>query len=110
MFAARSQCLKIASPNPGRYSTPPRDPRLNPYGTPRIPVDVDSRERELLTGMGNCYEACGEGFERTVQMVADTRHRTPQDVKQTLAGMAQQYGRDADYRELRGRLPPSFPF
>lgn len=71
---------------------------------------MDPRERELLTGMGNCYEACGEDFEGTVGMVADSRHRTPEDVKQTLAGMAKRYGADPDYQKLRGRLPPSFPF
>jgi hypothetical protein len=71
---------------------------------------VDSRERELLTGMGNCFEACGANFEETVEMVASSRRRTPEDVKQTLAGMAQRYGSDADYKALRHRLPPSFPF
>jgi hypothetical protein len=71
---------------------------------------VDARERELLTGMGNCYEACGEDFEATVGMVADSRHRTREDVKQTLAAMAKQYGADPDYQKLRGRLPPIFPF
>jgi hypothetical protein len=71
---------------------------------------VDSRERELLTGMGNCYEACGADFEGTVGMVADSRRRTPEDVKQTLAAMAQRYGSEPEYQKLRGRLPPSFPF
>lgn len=60
--------------------------------------------------MGNCYEACGENFDRTVEMVADSRHRTPEDVKGSLADMARKYGRDADYQELRRRVPPSFPF
>jgi hypothetical protein len=71
---------------------------------------VDPRERELLTGMGNCYEACGEDFEHTVGMVSDSRHRTREDVKETLRRMAQQYGRDAEYQALRRRLPESFPF
>jgi len=71
---------------------------------------VDPQERELLTGMGNCYEACGADFEDTIGMVADSRRRTPEDVKQTLARMAQRYGADPEYQRLRGRLPPSFPF
>jgi len=71
---------------------------------------VDPRERELLTGMGNCFEACGADFEGTVGMVADSRRRTRDDVKQTLASMASRYGSDPDYQKLRGRLPPSFPF
>lgn len=71
---------------------------------------MDPRERELLTGMGNCYEACGEDFEHTVGMVSDSRHRTPDDVRETLRGMAQRYGNDADYQALRRRLPPAFPF
>jgi hypothetical protein len=71
---------------------------------------VDPREKELLTGMGNCYAACGEGFERTVEMVADSRNRTPEDVKQTLARIREKYGNDPEYRQLRARLPASFPF
>jgi hypothetical protein len=71
---------------------------------------VDARERELLTGMGNCYEACGEGFEATVGMVADSRHRTREDVKDSLANMAGRYRDDPDYRTLRARVPASFPF
>ncbi len=59
--------------------------------------------------MGNCYEACGEGFERTVEMVAGNRGRTPEDVKRALVGIRERYGNDADYRELRARLPASFP-
>lgn len=70
---------------------------------------MDPREKELLTGMGNCYAACGENFERTVEMVADNRHRTTDDVKQTLVQIREMYGNDADYRKLRARLPASFP-
>lgn len=70
---------------------------------------VDPRERELLTGMGNCYEACGEDFEGTVEMVANSRHRTVDDVKATLQAMRLRYGADPQYRVLRGRLPAEFP-
>ena len=71
---------------------------------------MDARERELLTGMGNCYAACGEDFDHTVEMVADSRRRTPEDVKRTLLTIAQQYGHDPEYQSLRRRLPPVFPF
>lgn len=71
---------------------------------------MDARERELLTGMGNCYAACGASFEETVGMVADNRHRTREDVQETLAGMAKRYGTDPEYQRLRARLPGSFPF
>jgi len=60
--------------------------------------------------MGNCYEACGEDFEATIGMVSDSRNRTPDDVKQTLASMARRYAADPDFQKLRRRLPPSFPF
>jgi len=70
---------------------------------------VDGRERELLTGMGNCYEACGADFEGTVGMVADSRHRMVDEVKATLARMRATYGGDTDYQALRHRLPDSFP-
>ncbi len=72
-------------------------------------LSVDSRERELLTGMGNCYEACHDDFDGTVGMVAQTRKRTPEDVKTTLARMRERFHEDRDYRELRDRLPPDFP-
>lgn len=42
-------------------------------------------------------------------MVADSRHRTPEDVKQTLSEMKERFGRDPDYQALRSRLPDSFP-
>jgi hypothetical protein len=70
---------------------------------------VDARERELLTGMGNCFEACGADFEDTVGMVAGSRGREPEEVKATLARMKDTYGRDPDYQTLRRRLPDSFP-
>ena len=70
---------------------------------------VNARERELLTGMGNCFEACGVDFEGTVEMVAQSRSRTPEDVKETLARMKQSFGQDGDYQMLRKRLPPHFP-
>jgi hypothetical protein len=82
---------------------------MNPYVSVRVSRPVNPRERELLTGMGNCFEACGEDFDETVGMVASTRHRTREDVKQTLAAMREQYGRDPDYQALRSRLPGSFP-
>jgi hypothetical protein len=62
-----------------------------------------------LTGMGNCFAACGEDFEGTVDMVADARRLTPEEVKRTLARMKAEYGRDPEYLALRGRLPESFP-
>jgi hypothetical protein len=70
---------------------------------------VDARERELLTGMGNCFAACGADFEGTVGMVADSRHREVAEVKATLARMRDAYHGDADYQALRRRLPESFP-
>ncbi|MGA8663491.1 MAG: hypothetical protein WB809_00250 [Thermoplasmata archaeon] len=70
---------------------------------------MDARDRELLTGMGNCYAACGADFEGTVGMVADSRNRTAEDVKSTLARMREESRSDPDYQALRRRLPESFP-
>jgi hypothetical protein len=70
---------------------------------------VNPRERELMTGMGNCFAACGEDFEGTVGMVAHARHLTPDEVKRLLAHMKAEYGRDPEYIALRERLPASFP-
>jgi hypothetical protein len=71
---------------------------------------VNPRERELMTGMGNCYAACGANFEETIGMVAESRKLTPEQVKETLAEIRVKYGNDADYQTLRNRLPVSFPF
>lgn len=71
---------------------------------------MNARERELLTGMGNCYEACQADFEGTIGMVADSRRRTPEDVKETLHRMRKEFGADPEYQKLRARLPTEFPF
>jgi hypothetical protein len=71
---------------------------------------VNPRERELMTGMGNCYAACGANFEDTIGMVAETRRLTPEQVKEMLADIRAKYGNDADYQALRNRVPASFPF
>lgn len=67
------------------------------------------RERELLTGMGNCYAACGEDFDGTVAMVAHARDLAPEEVRALLAGMRTRHAGDPEYRRLRGRLPDAFP-
>jgi hypothetical protein len=71
---------------------------------------VNPRERELLTGMGNCYEACHADFEETIEMVAGNRKRTPEDVKESLHQMSQRFSADSEYQRLRARLPADFPF
>lgn len=70
---------------------------------------MDASERELLTGMGNCFEACGADFEATVEMVAHARKLRPEEVKERLARLRQAHGEETEYLRLRGRLPPSFP-
>jgi hypothetical protein len=72
-------------------------------------LGVNSRERELLTGMGNCFDACHADFEETIGMVADTRHRTRDDVKEELRRLRMQYGDDPEYHRLRSRFPTDFP-
>ncbi|HLY77159.1 MAG TPA: hypothetical protein VKT21_04680 [Thermoplasmata archaeon] len=70
---------------------------------------MDAKERELLTGMGNCYEACHADFEETIEMVAGNRHRTTGDVKETLRHLRDQFAADPEYRRLRARFPANFP-
>ena len=66
-------------------------------------------ERELLQGMCNCYAVCGEDFENTVRMVANARRLTSESVKAMLNRISKQYEDDPEYRELRQRLPSTFP-
>jgi hypothetical protein len=70
---------------------------------------VTPRERELLTGMGNCFEACGADFAGTVDMVARSRHLAPEEVRTMLAALKATDGGTPEYERLRGRLPASFP-
>jgi hypothetical protein len=70
---------------------------------------MDARDRELLTGMGNCYDACGEDFEHTLGMVAGARHREVEEVRATLERLRGTSATDPEYARLRGRLPSSFP-
>jgi hypothetical protein len=79
------------------------------YGRAGYLGGMDARQRELLTGMGNCFEACDADFEGTVEMVSGARDRTPQDVRATLAEMRTRFAADPDYQQLRARLPPEFP-
>ncbi len=67
------------------------------------------KERELLTGMGNCYASCHEDFEHTVEMVGGARGLTVDMVKRMLEDIRGKYGADAEYLRLRGRLPKDFP-
>ncbi|MCJ2520161.1 MAG: hypothetical protein LN412_04340 [Candidatus Thermoplasmatota archaeon] len=71
---------------------------------------MDEGDRELMEGMGNCYQACGENFEETVGMVARARAYTPEEVKTRLHRIREENGDTAEYRELRARLPEDFPF
>lgn len=66
-------------------------------------------DRELMQGMGNCYSACGEGFEATIGMVSSARGRTAEDVIATLRRLRAELGADPEYRTLRGRFPADFP-
>jgi hypothetical protein len=64
-------------------------------------------ERELLQGMVNCYHACHADFEETVGMVGSARGLSPEEVKETLARIKETGG--TEYKELRSRLPDTFP-
>ncbi|MCI4351721.1 MAG: hypothetical protein L3K15_09465, partial [Thermoplasmata archaeon] len=70
---------------------------------------VEPVERELLQGMGNCFEACRDDFVGTIGMVAGARRRSREDVIATLRRMREVYGGDPEYVELRGRFPAEFP-
>ncbi len=65
------------------------------------------KERELLQGMVNCFNACHANFEETVEMVGSARGLTPEEVKEILGRLKEVDG--DDYRALRSRLPEIFP-
>jgi hypothetical protein len=70
---------------------------------------VTPREREMFTGMGNCYEACRADYRETLEMVAGARHLTTEEVEATLARLRTLEGETPEYRKLRSRLPEHFP-
>jgi hypothetical protein len=70
---------------------------------------VEPVERELLEGMGNCFDACHDDFVGTIRMVAGARRRTPDDVIATLRRLRERYAADPEYGELRSRFPAEFP-
>jgi hypothetical protein len=59
--------------------------------------------------MGNCYEACHADFDQTIEMVSGNRHRTPEDVREDLRKIRDQFGADPEYQRLRARFPADFP-
>ena len=67
------------------------------------------RERELLTGMGNCFEACHEDFEGTIGMVAGARRISRDEVIERLRRLRSEEALDPEYRQLRARFPDEFP-
>lgn len=74
-----------------------------------LPGCVTPRDRELLTGMGNCFEACHGTFEETLEMVAGARHRAVGEVRSRLSELRAEAGGSEEYRHLRARLPADFP-
>jgi hypothetical protein len=71
---------------------------------------VNDSDRELLTGMGNCYDVCREDFEETVRMVSSARGLTPEVVKARLHRMREEFGDSEGFQTLRAQLPKEFPF
>jgi hypothetical protein len=69
---------------------------------------VTPKELELLTGMGNCFEACHADFDGTVEMVAGSRELEPADVKELLRQIREHDRADPTYLRLRRRLPSEF--
>jgi hypothetical protein len=74
-----------------------------------FPGLMNSRERELLEGMGNCYATCGEDFHETTRMVASARGLAQSQVLAMLKEMREKYSDDEEYKKLRQRLPNEFP-
>ncbi len=89
-----------------------RAPRCRKKAKPRFGVApaVNDSDRELLTGMGNCYDVCGEDFEETVRMVSSARGLTPDVVRARLDRIRKEWGESGTYQALRARLPDDFPF
>ena len=71
---------------------------------------MTARELELLRGMRNCYSVCHANFEETIEMVGGSRGLQPEEVKQMLIHIKENYSNEKEYKELRAQLPKEFPF
>ena len=67
-------------------------------------------EKELLQGMRNCHNACGDDFKETVRMVSSSRDREASEVIKTLDRLAKEFGETKEYQKLRAEIPEDFPF
>jgi hypothetical protein len=77
---------------------------------PPFPSIVKYEEKELLQGMRNCYDVCGEDYDRTVEMVSSARDRDPSEVEKTLVSLRKKYGHTKEYQKIRNQIPEDFPF
>lgn len=71
-------------------------------------MNVDPKLEDVIRGMVNCYRTCGENFENTVGMVARNRGLTPNQVKQMLKMIKDEF--PDVYQRYRVKLPADFPF
>ena len=70
---------------------------------------VNDKELELLNAVGNCYNACHENFEETLNMISGWRGYTSEEVKDILTEVKDKYSQDPEYIKLRKRFPRDFP-
>ena len=66
-------------------------------------------ELELLSACGNCWNTCHEDFDRTMEMISRWRGYTPEEAKEILTHVKEQYNTDEEYIKLRKRFPEEFP-
>jgi hypothetical protein len=70
---------------------------------------MEAKELELLTAVGDCFNACHEDFEDTLEMISGWRGYTSGEVMQILLNVKEKYQNDPEYIKLRKKFPKEFP-
>lgn len=70
---------------------------------------MHERAWELLEAMGNCYRACNEDYETSLDMISGWRGFKASEVENILIEMSKEIGNDSKFLKLRKRFPKEFP-
>lgn len=70
---------------------------------------MHERAWELLEAMGNCYRACNENYETSLEMISGWRGFTSKEVENILIKMSKEIGNVSEFLKLRQRFPKGFP-
>lgn len=69
---------------------------------------MEEIEKELLQATLNCYNACHDSFENTIEMISKSRGLEPNYTKEVLKKVREKYDNSEEYKTIRAKLPKNF--